>query len=104
IDLAARQCADRAWLRALRAEAFGGAFVQGIVRYRELHGPAATAGTVLRLPARKAARTGALSRGLRAAGLGQCDAVQPARSSARSRIRCRARRDPPARSASAGIS
>ena len=103
IDLAARQCADRARLRALRPEAFGGASVQGPVRRRELHGPAAAAGIVLRIPSRKAARTGALSRRLRAAGLGQRDAVQPAGSSPRSRIRCRARRDPSSRSAFAGI-
>ena len=103
IDLAARQCADRARLRALRPEAFGGASVQGPVRCRELHGPAAAAGIVLRIPAREAARTGALSRRLRAAGLGQRDAVQPAGSGARSRIRCRARRDPSSRSAFAGI-
>ena len=81
----------------------GGASVQGPVRCRELHGPAAAAGIVLRIPAREAARTGALSRRLRAAGLGQRDAVQPAGSGARSRIRCRARRDPSSRSASAGI-
>ena len=103
IDLAARQCADRARLRALRPEAFGGASVQGPVRRRELHGSAAAAGIVLRIPARTAARTDALSGRLRAAGLGQRDAVHAAGSGARSRIRCRARRDPSAQSAPAGI-
>ena len=39
-------------LRALRPEAFGRAGVQGPVRRRHLHGSAAAAGTVLRLPAR----------------------------------------------------
>src|SRR5207342_1951716 len=96
-------CADRARPGTLRAETFGGASVQGAVRRRELYGSAAAAGVVLRLPARAAARAGALSRRLRAAGLGQRDAVHTAGSRPRSRIRCRAWRDQAARSAAAGI-
>ena len=53
LDLAARQRADRARLRALRLEARGRAGVQGPVRGRDLHGPAAPAGAVLRLPAQR---------------------------------------------------
>ena len=103
LDLAARQCADRARACALRPEAFGRACVQGPVRRRDLHGPAAVARIVLRLPPREASRPDALSRRLRAAGLGQRDAVHAAGSRARARIRRRARRDPAAQSASAGV-
>ena len=89
LDLAARQCADRARACALRIEALGRTSVQGPVRRRELHGSAAAAGTVLRISARAAARADALSGRLRAAGLGECDAVHPAGGGARSRIRRR---------------
>ena len=104
LDLAARQCADRARLCPLRAEAFGRASVQGSVRRRELYGFAAVAGTVLRIPARASAWAGALSRRLRAAGLGQRHPVHAAGGRARARIRRRTRRDPTARSPIAGIS
>ena len=55
----------------------GDADLQGSVRCGDLHGPAATAGVVLRLPAPAWPRTDALSGRLRAAGLGQRDAIQP---------------------------
>ena len=87
LDLAARQRADRARARALRPQAFGRASVQGAVRRRDLHGSAAAARTVLRLPARAAARADALSGRLRAAGLGERDAVHAAGGRARPRIR-----------------
>ena len=103
LDLAARQCADRARACALRPEAFGRACVQGPVRRRDLHGSAAAAGIVLRLSAREAARPDALSRRLRAAGLGERDAVHAAGGGARPRIRRRARRNPAAQPAPAGI-
>ena len=56
LGLAARQCADRAWLRPLRARRRGRAGVQGHVRRRDLHGSSPPAGIVLRLPPRAAAR------------------------------------------------
>ena len=91
LDLAARQCADRARAGALRIEAFGRTSVRGPVRRRELHGFAAAAGAVLRISAREAPRADALSGRLRAAGLGKCHAVHLAGGGARSRIRRPAR-------------
>ena len=61
----------------------------GPVRGRDLHGPAAPAGTLLRVPARAPARTDALSGRLRAAGLGERDAVLADPGVARARIRAR---------------
>ena len=62
---------------------------KGAVRRRHLYGSAAAARIVLRLPAREAARPDALSGRLRAAGLGQRDAVHAAGGGARARIRRR---------------
>ena len=67
--------------------------VQGPVRRRDLHGPAAPAGAVLRVPARAPARTDALSGRLRAAGLGERDAVLADRGVARARVRVRPRNE-----------
>ena len=101
LDLAARQRADRARFGALRLEALGRARVQGPVRRRDLYGDAAIAGAVLRLPARARARTHALSRRLRAAGLGERHAVHADRGLARAAIRSGRQRNPPAQSAPA---
>ena len=70
LDLAARQCADRARSRPLRRAPFRRHIVRSLVERRGLYGPAALAGTVLRLPAPAWARPYPLSGGLLAAGLG----------------------------------
>ena len=77
-DLAARQRADRARAIALRPQTCARAAVQGPVRCCDLHGLAAIARIVLRLPARAAPRPHALSGRLRATGLGQRNAVHVA--------------------------
>ena len=87
LGLAARQRADRARARPLRPQARGRAAVQGPVRRRHLHGDAAAARAVLRLPARARARPDALSGRLLAAGLGERHAVHAARGLARAAIR-----------------
>ena len=76
---------------------------KGSVRRRHLHGFAAAPRIVLRLPARKGTWSDALSGRLRAAGLGERNAVHPTGSRARARIRRVARRNSPAQSAPAGF-
>ena len=84
-------------------EAFGRACVQGPVRRRDLHGSAPAARTVLRFSAREAARPDAVPGRLRAAGVGERDAVHAAGGRPRPRIRRGARRNPPAQPAAAGL-
>ena len=74
---------------------------RGPVRRRDLHGPAPPAGTLLRVPARAPARTHALSGRLRAAGLGERDAVLADPGVARARVPSGHARNPPAQSATA---
>ena len=76
---------------------------KGLVRRRYLYGPAAVAGIVLRLPAGETSGANAVSRCLRAAGLGKRDAVHPAGGSPRARIRRPSLRDKAAQSAPAGV-
>src|SRR5581483_5008704 len=67
-------------------------------------GSAPAARAVLWLQTREASRADALSCRLRAAGLGQRDAIHAARVGARARVRRRARRDPVAQPAPSGVS
>ena len=62
LDLAARQCADRARACALWPQARHRHAVRRPVRRRDLYGPAPAAGIVLRLPAPARPRPDALSR------------------------------------------
>ena len=91
-------------LRALRAQERGRSCVQGPVRRRHLHGPAAAARAVLRLPARAPARADALSRRLLAAGLGRRHAASAPAIVSRSRIRFRPQRNPVAQPSAAIVS
>ena len=90
-------------LGALRVEAPGRADHPGPVRGRDLHGPAAPAGTLLRVPARAPARTDALSGRLRAAGLGECDGLLADRGVARARVPSGHERNLPAQSATPAV-
>ena len=76
---------------------------KGLFDAATLHGFAAACPNCSAASSARAARADALSRRLRAAGLGQRDAVHAAGGSARPRIRCRARRNPAAQSAPAGF-
>ena len=88
LDLAARQRADRARAsRATDSSSRSTSLFEGLFERRDLHGPAAAAGAVLRFPAPARPRADALSRRLLAAGLGQRHAVRAARSVARARVR-----------------
>ena len=94
LDLAARQCADRAWAwRATDTSRRSQTLFEGLFDAAHLHGLPPAAGTVLRLPAPARPRADALSGRLLAAGLGQRHAVHAARSLARpaNSIRSRAR-------------
>ena len=79
------------------------AVVQGPVRRRDLHGPAATAGTVLRLPAPAQPWPDALSRRLLAAGLGERHAVLADRGVPGTGIRSATPRDALAQSGAAAV-
>ena len=73
--VAARQRADCPGPGALRLEAIGLPVVHRPVRRRDLHGSAAIAGTLLRLPAPAQPRADALPCRLLAAGLGERHAI-----------------------------
>src|SRR5207248_9848779 len=98
IDLAAPQCSDSPWPRALRPQAPARSPIQRLVRCRELSGDAALAGTVLRLSTQPRSRADALSGRMLATGLGERHAVYVDRSFARTAIRSRRQRNPSARS------
>ena len=87
LDLAARQCIDRAGICAIRPEVRRDPAVPGPVRRGHIHGTAPAAGAVLRLPAPAEPRADALSGRLFAAGLGQRDAFHVAGSIARPGVR-----------------
>src|SRR5206468_11282860 len=89
---------------ALRPQATGRTAVQSPVRRRDLHGPAAPAGTVLRLPAPAQPRTDPLSRCLLAPGMGERHAVLADRSVPGARARAATPRSALLQSRTAGVS
>ena len=80
-----------------------GAGHAGPVRGRHLYGSAAAARAVLRIPARAPARADTLSGRLRAAGLGQRDAIFADRSGARIGVPAADQRNPSAQPAAAAV-
>ena len=87
LDLAARQCADRARSGALRPQEGGAVDLRGIFEFGDLRRPSPPARTVLRVRAAAAAGADQLSGGLFAPGVGGGDTIRLGRGGDRLRDR-----------------